>query len=126
MDDDQARQFGAYLRERRTNRGMSAFDLAVLVDIHDSTISRLEQGKIAQPAPDKLVRIADALDIVAADLLTLAGYSEMNELPTLPIYLRTKYDLPPEALEQVQRFATKIAHKHGIDLLTAPPGKRER
>jgi transcriptional regulator with XRE-family HTH domain len=72
-----------------------------MTGVHHSTISMLERGTIALPRPDKLTRLARALDLDPADLLTLAGYQPADNFPGLPVYLRTTTTLPDEAIAEL-------------------------
>lgn len=125
MNPKQAQQLGERLRQARHDHGMSAVDLAELTDVNDATIVRLENGKIATPAADKLARIAEALGLDVGDIFAMAGYGATSSLPTLPLYLRSKYDLPPDAMAQIEHFATKVAKRHGVSLSGPAPGEDE-
>jgi transcriptional regulator with XRE-family HTH domain len=122
MDQDQARELGARLRERREALDLSIRELAERTGINHSTVVRLEQGAIEAPAPDKLSRIAEELGLSLADVFALADYSVPTELPSFRPYLRTKYrNLPAAAVEQLERSFVRIAKRHGID----PAGPRQ-
>lgn len=125
MTPEQALELGEHLRQARHRRGMSAADLAELTDMNDATIVRIENGKIANPAADKLTRIAEALGLDVGDVFAMAGYGATATLPTLPLYLRSKYDLPTEALDQIEHFAAKVAKRHGVSLNGPAPGEDE-
>ena len=47
-------------------------------------------------------KLADGLDIEVTDLYLAAGYQPGHGLPGLAPYLRAKYDLPPEAIRQLE------------------------
>jgi transcriptional regulator with XRE-family HTH domain len=127
MDRDQARRLGALIRQYREAQGLSLRDLEDATGIDDGLLTRMEGGAILTPAPDKLSRIAEALDIPLADLYGLAEYAVPSELPTLKPYLRTKYRrLPTEAANQLEAYAERLAKRHGVDLSGPPPGEDER
>lgn len=65
--------FGATLRLLRTAAGMGLRDLAERIGVSGAYISRIEHGHDPAPTPDRLVSIAQTLDIPAALLLELAG-----------------------------------------------------
>jgi transcriptional regulator with XRE-family HTH domain len=126
MDQDHAKRLGAVIRKHRDAAGLSLRQLKVLTDIDDGLLSRMESGAILTPAPDKLGRIAEALDIPLADLYAIAGYDTPSQLPTLKPYLRTKYRrLPVEAADQLEAYAEKLAKRHGVDLSGPAPGEDE-
>ena len=126
MEPEQAKRLGTYLREARQVKGLSARQLGDLTDINDATIVRFENGSFTAPAPDKLARIADALDLSVADVFALAEYASPSELPSFTPYLRTKYrDLPDDAVEQIEKYVARLAKKHGVTLEGPAPGEDE-
>lgn len=126
MEPEQAKRLGTYLREARQAKGLSARQLGDLTDINDATIVRFENGSFTAPAPDKLARIAEALDLSIADVFALAEYASPSELPSFTPYLRTKYrDLPDDAVEQIEKYVARLAKKHGVTLEGPAPGEDE-
>lgn len=126
MDDKQAQRLGALLKEKREEHGISTRALAKLTDINQATIQRFELGTIGVPAPDKLARIADVLGLTLADVYAHAGYAVPSELPSFTPYLRTKYgELPDEDLAAIERYAARLARKHGVNLAGPAPGEDE-
>ncbi len=126
MEPEQAKRLGTYLREARQAKGLSARQLGDLTDINDATIVRFENGSFTAPAPDKLARIAEALDLSIADVFALAEYASPSELPSFTPYLRTKYrDLPDDAVEQIEKYVARLAKKHGVALEGPASGEDE-
>ena len=126
MPPQKAKQLGKYLRTGAKPRGWSARELAERSGVPDSTIVRIESGFIASPRPDKLSKIARALGLSLAEVYSHAEYSVPEGLPTLRPYLRAKYrDLPPEAAEQIQAYAERLAKRHGVNLAGPAPGEDE-
>jgi len=127
MPPAKAKQLGRYLRREREAHGLSARDLARRSGVPDSTIIRIEQGLIASPRPDKLSKIARALGLSLAEVYARADYTVPADLPTLRPYLRAKYrDLPPEAIEQIEQYAERLARRHGVNLSGPAPGEDEQ
>lgn len=127
MNPEQAKELGRQLRRRRDDLGLSLRQLAERADTTDTTIIRIEQGAYAAPAPDKLSRIAEALDLNLADVFALADYSVPSELPTFSPYLRTKYrDLPAPAVEELERSFQRITKRHGFEPAGPAPGEDEQ
>jgi ribosome-binding protein aMBF1 (putative translation factor) len=62
MNPQQAKRLGRHLRATREALGISARELARRIDLSDSTVVRIEQGLFLEPNPEKLQRIAEALD----------------------------------------------------------------
>lgn len=116
VEPAQAKKLGRQLRKRRDQLGLSLRQLERLADVDNGTIARIEQGAFAAPAPDKLARIADALGLSLADVFALADYAVPGDLPSFQPYLRTKYrDMPPEAVDDLNKAFARIARKHGYD-----------
>lgn len=102
------------LRERRESLGWSANEVGRRVGISATTYWRIEDGQIASPKAETLQAIGEVLGISAGDLFASAGWMPKEELPTLRPYLRTKYDLPLEAMREIEAQFDEIAKKHGI------------
>jgi transcriptional regulator with XRE-family HTH domain len=114
MDQEQAKELGRRLREQREKLGLSTRELAERAATTHTTVVRLEQGAYDAPAPDKLSRIAAALDLSLADVYALADYSVPGDLPSFRPYLRSKYrDLPAPAVEELERAFARVAKRHG-------------
>lgn len=63
------RLLGREIRARREDQGLSQAKLALMINSGQSYIYRIETGQV-NPGVDKLVRIANALDIDVSDLIT--------------------------------------------------------
>jgi transcriptional regulator with XRE-family HTH domain len=127
MDQEQARELGRRLRQQREALDLSIRELAARTGVNHSTVVRLEQGAIDAPAPDKLSRIAEALQLSLADIFALAEYSVPADLPSFRPYLRSKYrGLPTSAVQELERSFQRIARRHGLDLDGPAPGEDEQ
>lgn len=77
-------KLGYRIKEARLNKSLSIRDLGELSDISFSYISALERGKY-QPARDKLIKLANTLDLDVDNLLNLAGYAtSINNQEMIP------------------------------------------
>jgi transcriptional regulator with XRE-family HTH domain len=122
VEPKQAKELGRRLRARREELGLSTRQLAERADIDDATVVRIEQGAFAAPRPDKLSRIAEALDLSLADVFGLADYTVPGDLPSFQPYLRSKYrDMPAGAVDDLHKAFARIARKHGYH----PDGPRD-
>lgn len=127
MDQEQARELGQRLRERREELDLTIRELAERADTTHTTVVRLEQGAYDAPAPDKLSRIAEALGLSLADVFALADYSVPSDLPSFQPYLRTKYrGLPATAVDELERSFRRVAKRHGYDPDGPAPGEDEQ
>jgi len=70
--------FGQYITHLRNEKSMSQRKLAELAGVTNSTISRIETDSV-NPDPTTLEKLATALKVDKALLLTKCGYSEMPE-----------------------------------------------
>lgn len=126
MNPEQSAKLGQFLKARRTELGLSTYRVAELADMDQATVVRLEAGTISAPRPDKLSRIAKALDLSAADIFALADYTVPRDLPTLKPYLRVKYqDLSTEDVEKIEAYTARLAKKRGAKLGGPAPGEDE-
>ncbi len=66
-------KFGERLRELRKQQEMSQRDLALLVEVDFTYISKLESGSQLPPSALTIHRIAQALDADQDELMALAG-----------------------------------------------------
>ena len=64
---------GALVRKRRRDKGLTLGQLAKLIPMSASNLSRVELGSQGPPADESIERIAAALDIDADELLKAAG-----------------------------------------------------
>lgn len=59
---------GAVLRQRRLREGLTADDLAAILEVSESAITAWERG-LSAPTPSNLKRLAEALRLHTSDLL---------------------------------------------------------
>jgi transcriptional regulator with XRE-family HTH domain len=104
MNSNSNPQLADALRKARTRAGFTVRQLAEAADMTASTVSRLESGLIESPRPEHLSRLSRALQIDVEDLYALAGYLMPEGLPELQPYLRTKYGLPDQAIQQLDEY----------------------
>lgn len=100
-DHERRRELGAYIRRCRESLGLTVRGLARAAGVDATGISRLERGDNDAPEPRTLARLAKALGVDVTDLYVLAGYPVSQGLPAFQPYLRARYDLTPEEVEQL-------------------------
>ena len=83
MTPNQAKQLGALIAKARARIGLSLRDLAGELDVHASWLGHLEQGRYVDPAPDRLARIAEILDIEPSRIDRIAKGAVAESLPEL-------------------------------------------
>lgn len=115
-----------FIRLRRVSLGISCMDAAKACHLDRSYWNKLENAHYHQPAPELLQRIAKVLQVAPEDLYTLAGYAIPKSLPTFRPYLRAKYDLPPEAIAELERYFDLLRNYYGIpkDSPVFPPKEK--
>ena len=102
---------GQMLRQHREGAGLSLRQLAGQLDVAPSQVTRWEQDE-QTPSARSLVRIAQALELPATELFARYGQAQPTEALSLPAMLRREYDLPPEAIAEVQRHIETVANKY--------------
>jgi transcriptional regulator with XRE-family HTH domain len=98
------KQLGKAIKARRTAAHLTVRGLAEQSGLTPATISRIETGQIDSPRPDHLLSLATALGTDLEDFYALAGYTMPTGLPELRPYLRSKYNLPDHAVEQLDEY----------------------
>lgn len=111
---------GRRLRLAREEAGLTMRQLAERVDIPLSVLHRLSNDEVQDPKPAQLIRLAEALELNAAELFLLANVPVPTELPTVEALLRSEYDLPEAALREARRDIEAIVARY-----KSPSPKRE-
>lgn len=111
MADEQASKLGAYLKELREERKLTLGQVADKAGLDPSYLFYLEAGKRRQPHPDYLHRLARFYGVLVEDLYALTGYTPAEELPDLPAYLRSKYDLSDEVVREIENYTKYLAER---------------
>lgn len=70
---------GKYLQSVRENEQLSLRAVEKAVGISNAYLSQLESGKIKQPSPSILHKLAELYDISYAEIMKLAGYPVLEE-----------------------------------------------
>lgn len=105
---------GQFVRTRRQSMKLSLVDAAAASDLDPSYWNKLENGHYQSPAPQHLQTIARVLDVPTEDLYGLAGYDIPERLPSFTPYLRAKYDLPAEAVADLERYFELLRNYYGV------------
>jgi transcriptional regulator with XRE-family HTH domain len=118
-------RLGAYVQRLRLERKLSMRKLAARAKVDFSYVSRLEHGFVGAPTARQLWKIARALDIEVADLYSEAGFVDAHGLPGFAPYLRAKYHLPDDAIDQLLAHFALINEKYRSTEEEAPNGKHD-
>lgn len=103
---------GQYIHTSRTAKGLGLREAARRAGVDATWLSRLEQGVYTSPDPRHLMKVARALDIDVEDLYSIAGLTSGSGLPGLAPYLRAKYDLPDDAVAQLEAHFDLLNEKY--------------
>jgi transcriptional regulator with XRE-family HTH domain len=106
MSQAQLQKLGRVIHRERAKAKLTQRELAEKAAVSHATIWHLECGDFKRPDPEKLQRIADALDLGAGDFFALVGYIHADHLPSLGPYLRTKFegDLSAKDRKDIERY----------------------
>jgi len=120
MSPHSTSKLGATIRRYREKASLSQRALARQAGLSHTTVIRIEGGEFGRPDPEKLARLADALEIDAEELYALAPYPD---LPEMAPYLRTKYGMSDEAVAEAEAFFAELERR---DKREGRRGKRAR
>src|SRR5437763_5428319 len=104
--------FGAYIRRKREAREIGLREMAKMIGVSPTYLSKVERNEFSPPAEDKVRAIAAILDYDADDLLARAGRvssditSIIKRHPIeLTALLRTTQGLPAHEIARLTRQA---------------------
>lgn len=100
---------GATIRTYREQAGLSQRQLAAMAELHHSVLARIENGEVTSPSADLLQRLADVLEVDAAELLAFIGVKP--DLPKPQFYFRRAYGLTQAEAEEAARLIAERYHK---------------
>jgi transcriptional regulator with XRE-family HTH domain len=104
----------AHFQRLRQRAGLSVRELQERSGVDRGVISRLESAQ-RLPTAATLVRLAEALEADASELLSVAGHApdRASALPALKPYLRAKYShLPAAARNELADYLAKLEAEH--------------
>lgn len=108
---------GDYIKYQRQKRHLSLAQLAKSTDLTAAYLSRLEHGTYQSLTVTTLTKLAGALEMSIVDLLFKAKIIEdKNPLPSLEYYLKEKYQLPSEAIDDIELFLEFLKKKYKTEI----------
>lgn len=108
MTQAQAKRLGELIAKARAKSGLSTRALAAELDVAYGWITELENGRFLDPAPDRLARLAEVLDIEPARIDRLTKGAIAEGLPAPRVYFRSKLALTPEQTDEVLRYIERL------------------
>jgi transcriptional regulator with XRE-family HTH domain len=98
------------IREARERAGLSLRQLAPLIGLDYSVLSRIEAGKVARPSPEILQNLAEVLGLDASELLAFVGVKA--NLPEPKVYFRRAYGMTEDEAEEAEAVIAQLrAHR---------------
>jgi len=105
---------GGYIRRVRKAAGLTQLQVADLAGTDTDSVRRIEAGRVLNPTPRMLLRIANVLELDLAVLFELCGISIPRLPMTLADYLAHKagFPLPASAVAEVEAAITGIIEQY--------------
>jgi transcriptional regulator with XRE-family HTH domain len=103
--------FGAYIKAERQRQQLSIRQLAALVGTVPSMVLRWERDETV-PKAKYLGMLSRSLELPINTLRRLSGDEYAADIPSLPAMLRAEYDLPPEAIAEIEQHITDVTKRY--------------
>jgi len=106
--------FGAYLRSLRRQKRLSQKELADMVQMDHTYLSKIETEVLPPPSEKNIKKLAQVLDVSEDELLVLAlkAPSDLNEVITkdksIPSILRRARNLSSSDWKEVEKLINKL------------------
>jgi len=111
-------KFGAFVRREREAKEIGLREMAKMIGVSPTYLSKVERDEFAPPAEDKVKAIAHIIGCNADELLARAGRvaTDLSEIikrqpVELAALLRTTTGLTPEHIARLARSAQKAKDK---------------
>lgn len=112
MTEAQAVRLGQLVLRARTRRGWSLATLQEETGIDVSWLNRVERGLYLQPAPERLAKVAEVLDIDPVAIDRASENHLAQSLPSIRTYFRSTAQATPEQLDEIEAAIADIHAKH--------------
>jgi transcriptional regulator with XRE-family HTH domain len=130
MTEAQAQRLGQLILRARTRHGWSLATLQEHTGIPDVWLNRVERGLYLQPAPERLAKVAEALEIDPMSIDRASQNHLAQSLPSVRTYFRSTAQATSEQLDEIETAIAEIQAKHagpsGTDQLTGKPNNLTR
>lgn len=109
------KKLGDLLSEKRKFKGLTLKKVEEETKISNGYLSLLEQGKVAQPSPNILYKLAEFYGVEYAELLEAAGYASKGVTKTrqnagIAFSLRTD-EIDDDELKELKKFFAYLKSK---------------
>jgi transcriptional regulator with XRE-family HTH domain len=112
MTVEAARQLGRLVKQARRDRGLTLRQLDELTGVSYTWLARLEGGRMLAPAPSKLTKVAEALNLPSERIDLIMRGQIANDLPPIRTYFRAKYRLTSAEIAQIEDLFDQIQRDH--------------
>ena len=99
------------LTRMRSEAGLSMFELAKRTGINRSTLMRIEAGTTTDPDRGTLNALARGLGVEPEQFYDAVWQDADQPLPSPAVYFRTKYQLTPEQIAEIERSIKRVANR---------------
>lgn len=99
------------LTRLRLEAGISMYELAKRTGINRSTLMRIEDGTTTSPDIGTLNTLARYFGIESELFYDAVWHGTDQPLPSPAVYFRSKYQLSPQQIAQLERSIQRIADK---------------
>jgi len=101
-------ELGSYIKSKREKRDFSVRKLAELAGISHTEVKRIEDGVRKQPSPQVLRSIAAALNVSYEEIMSAAGYLDVQENTVVAAQATSIDDLTEDELTKVNEYISFI------------------
>jgi transcriptional regulator with XRE-family HTH domain len=108
-------KIGIYIKYQREKKKYSLSEFARITDLDTSFLLRLENGVYKSVKLDVLQKLALGFNMSLEDFMIkckLIQNDQKKKMPTLEYYLKEKYQLPDEAIEDVKIMINVLENKY--------------
>ncbi len=109
------KNMGNYLKQLRKDLGLTLREAAKRAEIAPSHLSKIETGLAFNSIGVRvLINLSKTYNIPITAILEEAGFIEKskNEMPEFSQYLRSKYQLPPQAIRDMEMAKELVEKKY--------------
>ena len=108
MTEPQRTRLGQMVAKARERKGFSTRQLAAATGLSTMWISDLERGRYEQPAPDRLARLGEVLDIDPSRIERITRTSVADALPGMRTYFRATTNLTTDQIDQLEDYVQQL------------------
>lgn len=126
---DYRQRLAERLEHERTRKSLSQDSLALMAGVSPKTIKRIEEGKVDNPRPVTIRRLAEALGVGPAELRPPdeLEQDQLNRIEAKLDQIRESLSLPDLDLDEVADDLARevVEQEPPMSSETAPPGRAE-